>query len=294
MEDTPITMPIQPVKLSLDDTVQFNCHKGVACFNVCCKHIDITLTPYDIYRLQKRLGMGSREFLNQHTVPFELDGQGMPGVKMRSDDSGACLFLREDGCGVYSDRPTACRYYALGLMSMRAKDSPKDEDMYFVIKEDHCLGHQEPRTITVRDYRQEQGVEEYDVNNHAWRQVVLKKRSSGPTVGRPSQRSYQLFFTASYDLDGFRLFTTSEGFNEVYALDEATRQQLASDDLALMQFAFRLLKQVLFGEFTIELRGDAEQKRLQRKREVMAAQAKAAGLLQEIEDRGYDEPVELC
>lgn len=46
-----------------------------------------------------------------------------------------------EGCGVYEDRPAACRYYALGLTSMRKKDSPADEDMYFVVKEPHCQGH---------------------------------------------------------------------------------------------------------------------------------------------------------
>lgn len=48
--------------------------------------------------------------------------------------------------------------------------------------------------------------------NREWREIVLKKRSSGPTVGRPSDRSFDLFFVASYDLDSFRAFVTSASF----------------------------------------------------------------------------------
>lgn len=268
LENLPYNSPLQPVKLSLEDNIQFRCHKDIACFNECCKRIDILLTPYDILRLKKRLNLTSNEFLKQYTVPYEMDAHGMPGVKIRTaDDNPACPFLQEDGCSVYEDRPTVCRYYALGLMSMRKQDSPTDETAYFLIKEDHCLGHNEPRTITVSDYRQEQGVDHYDEINQEWRQIILKKRSAGPTIGKPSSRSFQFFFLLSYNLDSFRDFVQSEGFSEVYDLDTATFEQLKTDDVALLQFGFRLLKQVLFGEMTIPLKENAMQTRAQRRRE---------------------------
>ncbi|MCP4701103.1 MAG: YkgJ family cysteine cluster protein [Gammaproteobacteria bacterium] len=278
--------PVIPTKLSLDDRFQFRCHKDIACFNECCKQIDITLTPYDILRLQKRLEMPSREFLAQHTVPFEMDSQKMPGVKIRTvGDSTVCPFLGEAGCQVYEDRPTTCRYYALGLMSMRAEQSSFDEDYYFLIQEDHCLGHHESRNITIRDYRHEQGADVYDEINREWRQVILKKRSSGPVVGKPTLRSYQFFFMASYNLDGFRDFTQSPGFSEVYDLDAETHEQLRTDDVILLKFGFKLLKQVLFGEMTIPLKANAEEKRRQRQRELAASSPQA-----EDSDSGYDEP----
>ncbi len=37
-----------------EDSFQFNCHKGIACFNKCCENIDIMLAPYDVLRLKKR------------------------------------------------------------------------------------------------------------------------------------------------------------------------------------------------------------------------------------------------
>lgn len=259
--------PIVPVKLGLDDTFRFRCHKGIACFNECCRNIDIMLTPYDCLRLKKRLGLSSREFLSRHAVLFDMDAHGMPGLKMKTKEGTAeCQFLTPEGCGVYEDRPAACRYYALGATTMRPKDSPQVEEFYFVVKEPHCLGHNEPKVQTIREYRQEQGVDVFDEMNKGWREVVLKKRSSGPTVGRPSDRSFDLFFVASYDLDGFREFVKSAGFQEAYDLAPAELESLMSDDLALMQFAFRFMKQAFFGEKSIPVKPDALEKRLQRKR----------------------------
>jgi Fe-S-cluster containining protein len=254
--------PILPVQLGLDDRFRFRCHKGIACFNKCCQNIDIMLTPYDIVRLRRRFGITAREFIDTYTSDFAMDGHGTPGLKLRTrENSTACINLTSEGCGVYEDRPAACRYYALGLVSMRRKDAPRDEDSYFVVREDHCLGHLEPMVQTVRDYRKEQGVDLYDELNREWRQIILKKRSSGPTVGRPSERSFELFFLASYDLDGFRDFVASAGFNEVFDLDPAFKQEMMADEIQLLRFAFRLLKQVLFGEKTISLKPGAAQQR---------------------------------
>ncbi|MDA8360404.1 MAG: YkgJ family cysteine cluster protein [Gammaproteobacteria bacterium] len=264
--------PITPTKLDLDNVFTFACHRGIACFNKCCQSIDIQLTPYDILRLKTHLGLTSREFLFRYTVPFEMDGQGMPGLKLKTrDDTTACSFLTEEGCGVYADRPAACRYYALGVVSMRKKDSPVDEDFYFVVKEDHCLGHNETKTQTVREYREEQGVSLYDELNREWRQLVLKKRSCGPVVGKPSDRSLQLFFLASYDLDGFREFVNSPSFQEVYEIEPAVLEELRTDDVTLMRFGFRFLKQVLFGEKMLNEKPGALEKRLERRRAREAA-----------------------
>jgi len=268
LDNIPANSPIQPVNLSLDDSLQFRCHKEIACFNECCKRIDLTLTPYDILRLKQRLGLTSKDFLAQYTVPYEMDAHGMPGVKIKTaDDNPACPFLSEQGCSVYEDRPTVCRYYALGLMSMRKQSSSTDESTYFLIKEDHCLGHNDPRTLTVRDYRQEQGVEHYDEMDQEWRQIVLKKRSSGPTVGKPSPRSFQFFFMVSYNQDALREFTQTQGFADVYDLTAEEFEQLKTDDIALFKFCFRLLKQVLFGEISIPVHPEAMQKRAQQRRE---------------------------
>jgi len=96
---------------------------------------------------------------------------------------------------------------------------------------------------------------------------VLKKRSSGPTVGKPSPRSFQFFFMVSYNQDALREFTQTQGFADVYDLTAEEFEQLKTDDIALFKFCFRLLKQVLFGEISIPVHPEAMQKRAQQRRE---------------------------
>ncbi|HIE54217.1 MAG TPA: YkgJ family cysteine cluster protein, partial [Chromatiaceae bacterium] len=122
--DIPFKSPTLPTVLEPESRLKFNCHPGISCFNACCKMADITLAPYDILRLKKRLGMTSEEFLKAHTVPFPMDQDQVPGLKMRTTDEGACLFLDEEkGCTVYEDRPTVCRYYPLAMLTIRDKGS---------------------------------------------------------------------------------------------------------------------------------------------------------------------------
>jgi uncharacterized protein len=124
----------------------------------------------------------------------------------------------------------------------------------------------------VREYRREQGVDQYDEMTREWRDIILKKRSSGPTVGNPSQKSMDLFYLASYDLDNFRVFVASPFFHDVYDIEPAYFQKLLSDEVELMRFATRYLKQVLFGENSIPEKPDAIEKRKKRREEIIAKQ----------------------
>ncbi len=268
----PYQSPVQPVELKLDSVIQFDCHKNVSCFNACCKNIDIALTPYDIVRLKRRFGLESRDFVGAYTTPYSMDYHDLPGLKMNvKPGTTQCVFLSEEGCTVYEDRPAACRYYALGSMGVRKKDESEVEDIYFVVKEDHCRGHEEPKKLTVAQYRTEQEVEIYDDMNREWRDIVLKKRTSGPTVGRPSDRSMQLFDMCSYDIDSFRKFIQTSGFSEIYEIDADELETLLKDEDELLQFAMRFLKQVLFGIMTIPMKADAQEKRMRRIRERLDA-----------------------
>lgn len=270
-KSTPCQSPVDPIELTLDSPFQFSCHRNIACFNACCKSIDITLTPYDIVRLKRRLEMDSKDFVAQYTVPFELDAHGMPGLKMvTKPGTTECVFLTKEGCSVYQDRPAACRYYALGSMGVRRKDEAQVGDIYFAVKESHCLGHFEPKTQTVRAYRKEQGIEDYDEMNREWRDLIIKKRSTGPTVGAPSARSLQLFDMCSYDMDSFREFIQTEGFMAVFDLDSEELDVLRTNEDELLRFAMRFLKQVLFGENTIPIKQGAREKRIERRKDVWA------------------------
>ena len=290
--EIPFKSDMVPKILDDDTKIQFRCHKGISCFNACCKNADITLTPYDVLRLKKRLGMTSGEFLKQHTVPFEMDGDKVPGIKMRTDDAGACLFVTEEGCSVYEDRPAACRYYPVGHLAMKPKDEKTERTSYFLVEEEHCKGHQEAREITIGDYRKEQEVAPFDDMNQEWYQIMLKKKSAGPTVGKPPEMSLQLFFMCSYDLDRFRRFVLSDSFKNSYLLEDETYAELERDDEALLKFGYRMLKHVLFGELSIPERKGIWEKRLEERKEVFDLRREAEiARKQQAEDDKYKNDV---
>ncbi len=267
--DLPFDSPVEPVRLEAGDKLRFRCHRSVSCWNKCCSKANVTLTPYDIIRLKQSTGLSTTDLLAKHSVPFELDAAGMPGLKLRTEDSGACLFMSEEGCSVYENRPTACRYYPSGLLSMRAVDKNTDERHFLLIREDHCKGHDEDQVQTVQAYREDQGVIEYDDYNREWYVIVLRKRSSGPAIGKPSEMSLQLFFMASYDMDRFRRFVTSDSFRKTYNLSDKFYQVVETDDIALMQFGFKLLRQVLYGDIEIPEVEGAWEKRLDERKEIL-------------------------
>lgn len=260
--------PVMPTMVDGGHPIQFSCHRGIDCWNACCANIDISLTPYDIIRLKNRLGTTSTQFLRDYTVPYEMEKDGIAGVKFRAVDGGtACRFMTAEGCSVYSDRPTACRYYPVALLSMRKEDEYVDRQSYALVKEKHCQGHNVARPLSIDEYRREQGVVEYDELARGWRQLVLKKKSSGPAIGAPSLKSRQLFFMACYDIDTFRDFVASASFGRLFTLNDHEKALLLADDIELLQFSFRFLKQVLFGEQSIGLDEHEAKTRLERWRE---------------------------
>ena len=178
--------------------------------------------------------------------------------------------MTDEGCSVYEDRPTACRYYPSGLLSMRALGKSEDEQHFLMIKEPHCKGHDEDREITIADYRKAQVVEEFDELNRDWYRIILKKKSTGPTIGAPSDMSLQLFFMASYDVDRFRRFVLSDSFKNMYTITDEEFASFEKDDVALMTFGFALMKQVLFGEISIKEREGAHDKRADERKEILA------------------------
>jgi len=62
-----------------------------------------------------------------------------------------------------------------------------------------------------------------------------------------------MFYTACYDLDTFRRFVFSTTFTQRFELDKELIEELRTDDLALLRFAFRWLRFALFGEPTMKV-----------------------------------------
>jgi hypothetical protein len=247
MDNLDKTANISPVRLGPDSRFNFKCHKEIRCFTQCCRGIDIVLTPYDIIRLKNRLELPSDEFLAIYTQPHLMEKTDLPMVvlKLLDDDQKSCPFVRDDGCIVYNDRPTNCRYYPLGVGTIPHREGVDEEAFYFFVNEPHCKGVEENREWTIREWRKDQGVDIHDGINAEWTDLVVRKRSFPPNI-KLTDKSKQLFFMVSYNIDQFRRFVFESAFLERHLVDPETLEKIKNNEIELLQFGLRWLKNILF------------------------------------------------
>ena len=245
---------IPPVRLGLNSPFKFNCHKGVKCFTQCCRGIKISLTPYDIILLKKRLDLSSEDFLAIYTTPEMLEKTDLPIVmlKLLDDDQESCPFVRdEEGCIIYADRPTACRYYPLGSAALSHKEGADDEGFYFFVHEPHCLGFEEDKQWTVKEWREDQGVDLRDEINAEWTDLIVRKRSFPANI-KLTEKAKELFFMVSYNIDQFKRFVFESDFLKRVDVDEKTVEEIKNDEVALLKFGLNWLKGVLFQDKSLD------------------------------------------
>lgn len=252
MTDQDNAAQITPMRVGLKNRFKFKCHSGVPCFTKCCRGINIILTPYDVILLKNRLELSSEEFLAIYTEPHIMEKTDLPVVtlKLLDDDQQSCPFVRDDGCIIYHDRPTTCRYYPLGVASLTHKEGADDEGFYFFVDEAHCRGFEEDQEWTVEEWRKDQGVDRHDEINAEWTDLVVRKRSFPANI-KLTEQTKQMFFLASYNIDKFREFVFSSSFLERYNIDAATQEKIKTDEIELLNFGMRWLKFILYkiGDF---------------------------------------------
>lgn len=241
---------IPPEQLGLGSKFKFECHKGISCFTDCCRGIDIMLTPYDILTMRKKLEFTSEEFLAIFTTPQLLERADLPVVmlKLLDDERKSCPFVEDkDGCVIYEDRPTTCRYYPLGVgsLSYSGEEDGEKDDFFFTVKEAHCNGFDEKKEWTVAEWRADQGVDLRDEVNDGWMELIVRKKSL-PESMKLSEESKRMFFLVCYNIDKFREFVFKSTFLERYDVPEEKIEEIKNDDIKLLQFGFEWLKASFF------------------------------------------------
>jgi Fe-S-cluster containining protein len=231
--------------------IRFSCHPQIACFTACCADLHLVLTPYDVLRMKKRLGVTAGEFIERYTEPHESGNHGPPLIrlKMREDGGHRCPFVSPKGCAIYEDRPGACRLYPLGRGASVGL-SGKEEEFYFIVGESHCLGFQEGREWTADEWIEDQGVRLYNEMNRPWIEVIANRnvRISGLTDQKLAK-----FHMASYNMDRFREFVFRTKFFKVFQLAPEEGEKVAADEVELMKLAMRWLGFALCGLNTLVL-----------------------------------------
>lgn len=251
---------VEPVRLDPETKFRFRCHPGISCFTRCCSNIDIMLTPYDVLRMKKRLGISSEEFLTRYTVMRidEKSSHPYAYLRMSDDQNRVCPFVtKPEGCTIYEDRPVSCRYYPVGQATLKkgigTTGGGTHEEFFFFVREDHCKGFDEDRQWTIQEWRDDQGSEHYDAMNREWKEVLMRRNLPGKLTLDPAKQ--RQFFIASYDLDSFRRFVFESRFLDKFDIPEDEAAAMRDDDVALMQFAFKYIKFIMMIEPTLKMKG---------------------------------------
>ena len=121
-----------------------------------------------------------------------------------------------------------------------------EEKFFFLVKEPHCKGFEEPKRWTIREWREDQGVDLRDEMNKEWLRLVMRRKTFSLQASL-SEAAQRMFFMASTDLDHFRRFVFESTFLQTYEIAPEMVEQLRHDDEALMHFSFKYLASTLFG-----------------------------------------------
>jgi uncharacterized protein len=242
-------------RLSRKDVFHFECNPQVPCFTECCGKLDLLLTPYDAFRLRRRLGVSSGEFLDAYATIRRRTSHGLPEVMMTMDveHGKRCPFVRPTGCSVYEDRPAACRIYPLGRAATKSSFHEGPQEFFFTVREDHCRGFESSRSWSVEEWVGDQGLEDYNrMNDFLMEIYVTRSRSRKIELG---PQHLQMYMMALYNLERFRDFVFKSGFLTKFELDRDTVQSIEKDDFKLLEFAFLWIRFALFGEPVIKVKG---------------------------------------
>ncbi len=247
-------------RLSPDSKFKFSCNKSLSCFGKCCRDVNIFLTPYDVLRMKTRLNLTSDEFLEMYTLPLVVHDQQLPValLKMSDDEDKKCPFVTSEGCSIYQDRPWACRMYPLGLAS--SKTETGGEEFCFIVEEGSlCLGFEEEKEWTVKEWLDDQEVGNYNKKSESYMRLTLHKCfQEGKGIG-PSK--VNMFYLTCYNLDRFRSHLFESKFFDSFDIDSDLIEKIKTDDEELLDFGINWLRFALFGENTLKVKDDVWEKR---------------------------------
>ncbi len=246
-------------QIQAGDRFCFDCHSKLSCFTQCCSDINILLTPADVLRMARRLGITTSDFLDEYTLTPITKDLHLPVVVLRMSDEAdkRCLLVGEQGCSVYEHRPWSCRMYPAGMALPPARAGVETEPVFFLFEDDFCKGHGETREWDLESWRAGQGVEAHKELEAAYQEIVSHPWFIGGRQMDPKRM--QMFHMACFDLDAFRRFVFDTSFLLRFELEDSLVEEIEKDDEALMRFAFRWLRFALFAEPTMPIRGSVDE-----------------------------------
>ena len=237
------------IRINKDDAFNFRCHPDVACFNRCCRNLNLFLYPYDVVRLKRRLDLTSDEFLDQYVDVILRPSNFFPEVLLRMSSTAkkTCSFLTIDGCSVYPDRPDTCRTFPFEQGMLYDAETKKDTPVYFFKPPDFCRGHEADDEWTISEWFEDQEAGIYHKMSMQWAGLKRLFQDDPWGLEGPEGSKARMAFMATYNIDRFREFIFQRSFLKRYKIKSALLKKLKTDDVQLLKFGFEWVKLFIWG-----------------------------------------------
>ncbi|HDH98766.1 MAG TPA: YkgJ family cysteine cluster protein [Deltaproteobacteria bacterium] len=246
MSQGPETYIDKSRQLKDEDTFCFSCTPDKGCFTDCCYDLSLILMPYDILRLKNHLGMKSADFLKRYTNIYVGQNSGLPIVSLNMEGPYLkCPFLEEGkGCTVYKDRPGACRTYPLARVACRSQEREGVEEFYYIVREPDCEGFQDGKEWTVRGWKENEGIEQYNEMNDIFGELLQAKTVA--EIAYLNAGQIDIFHMGCYDIDGFRKHFLEGPNLDRYMESEEVIEAISNDEKSLLKYGMRWVNKKLF------------------------------------------------
>ena len=229
-------------RIEAGDTFSFRCYREIACFNRCCRNLNLFLYPYDVLRLKNALGVSSDQFLDRYVDVVLRPDNFFPEVLLRMSENNkkTCPFMLDSGCAVYPDRPDTCRLFPVEQGVLYDTAGEKDQAIYFFRPPDFCLGPYE--------------TEMYHKMMIRWTELKRRFQIDPWGVEGPQGPKAKMAFMAAYNIDRFRDFVFTSSFLKRYKVKSEILKKIKNDDENLLKFGFDWVKFYLWGIKTKKFR----------------------------------------
>jgi uncharacterized protein len=243
-------------RLKPDETFSFHCHPEIACFNRCCRNLNLFLFPYDVLRLKTALGISSDQFLDRYVDVVLRSDNFFPEVLLRMSENHekTCPFVLDAGCAVYADRPDTCRLFPIEQGVLYDAAGQKDQVIYFFRPPNFCRGAYESNPWTASRWANDQQTEIYHKMTIRWAELKRRFQTDPWGAEGPQGPKAKMAFMAAYNIDRFRDFVFNSSFLKRYKVKTAILKKIKNDDKDLLQFGFDWIKFYLWGIKTKKFR----------------------------------------
>ncbi len=231
------------------DTFNFECRSDLACFNQCCRNLNLFLYPYDVIRLKGNLGIRSDQFLDRYVDIVLRPSSFFPDVLLRMADNAekTCPYLTDQGCSVYPDRPDTCRTFPVEQGALYDETTRRTKRVHLFKPPDFCLGQHEERAWTPKTWANDQDAIVYNQMTLRWSEVKRLFQSDPWGPEGPDGPKGKMAFMSTYNMDQFREFIFQSSFLKRYKVKTALCKKIEKNEVELLKFGFKWVKFYLWG-----------------------------------------------